>query len=85
MPFQRNRFEGIFNTGFFSQFFCFLFFSRVTTQSNNLPCFFSLQASISQRDIWDIQHKINNMPRKVIGYKTAKEVYLEHQKEAQNA
>jgi len=24
------------------------------------------------------------MPRKILGYKTAKEVYLEHQKEAQN-
>ena len=41
-------------------------------------------AKYSQRDIWNIQHKINNMPRKILGYKTAKEVYLEHQKEAQN-
>lgn len=42
-------------------------------------------ARFSQRDIWDIQHKINNLPRKVLDFKTAKEVYLEHQKEAQNA
>lgn len=38
----------------------------------------------SKEDIWHIQHKINNMPRKVLGFKTAKEVFLEHQKEAQN-
>ena len=42
-------------------------------------------AQYEQREIWDIQHKLNNMPRKVLGFKTAKEVYLSHQKEAQNA
>jgi IS30 family transposase len=39
----------------------------------------------SQREIWDIQHKINNKPRKILGYKTAKEVFLEMQKEANYA
>lgn len=39
----------------------------------------------SQEDIWDIQHTINNMPRKVLGFKTAKEVFLQYQKEANNA
>lgn len=39
----------------------------------------------SQRDIWDIQHLINGKPRKILGFKTAKEVYLENRKEAKNA
>lgn len=42
-------------------------------------------ASYSQEDIWNIQHKLNDMPRKVLNYKTAKEVFLEKQKEAMYA
>lgn len=39
----------------------------------------------SQREIWDIQHLINGMPRKILGYRTAREVYLENQQEALHA
>lgn len=39
----------------------------------------------SQREIWDIQHLINGKPRKILGYKTAREVYLENRQEAMNA
>ena len=39
----------------------------------------------SQKEIWDIQHKINDMPRKVLGYQTAKEVFMTMQKEATDA
>jgi IS30 family transposase len=42
-------------------------------------------AHYSQRDIWDIQHTINDTPRKILGYKTATEVFLQHQKEAVDA
>lgn len=42
-------------------------------------------ASYSDREIWDIQHKINSMPRKILNFRTAREVYLQHQKEALNA
>lgn len=41
-------------------------------------------ATYNQQDIWDIQHKINDMPRKVLGFKTAKEVYLTRQEETLN-
>ena len=36
----------------------------------------------SQREIWDIQHLINGKPRKILGYRTAREVYLENRQEA---
>jgi len=39
----------------------------------------------SQREIWDMQHLINGKPRKILGYKTAREVYLENRQEAMNA
>ena len=39
----------------------------------------------SQREIWDIQHAINNMPRKILGFKTAKEVFIHNQKEVLHA
>ena len=42
-------------------------------------------AAYSDREIWDIQHKINNKPRKILGYQTAKEVFEQHQKEAFHA
>jgi len=42
-------------------------------------------ADYSQREIWDIQHWMNDLPRKILGFKTAKEIYLQHQKEAANA
>jgi IS30 family transposase len=38
----------------------------------------------SQREIWDIQHKINGKPRKILGYQTAKEVFEHKQKEIVN-
>lgn len=39
-------------------------------------------ARFTNRDIWDIQHKLNNRPRKVLGYKTAKEVFTYYQQQA---
>ncbi len=36
-------------------------------------------AQYSKRDIWDIQHTLNNKPRKILGYHTAKEVFEQHQ------
>lgn len=39
-------------------------------------------ASFTNRDIWNIQHKLNNKPRKVLGYKTAKEVFAYYQQQA---
>ena len=39
-------------------------------------------AAYSDREIWDIQHKINNKPRKILGYQTATEVFEQYQKEA---
>jgi transposase, IS30 family len=39
----------------------------------------------TKREIWDMQHLINGMPRKILGYKTAREVYLHNQQEAQYA
>lgn len=39
----------------------------------------------SQKDIWDIQHKINNKPRKILGYKTATEMFIKYQEEALHA
>lgn len=42
-------------------------------------------ADYTQREIWDIQHWMNELPRKVLGFKTAKEVYIEHQQEALHA
>ena len=42
-------------------------------------------SKFSQREIWDMQHLINGMPRKILGYKTAREVYLANRKEAMNA
>lgn len=42
-------------------------------------------AQYTQRDIWDIQHTINDKPRKILGYKTAREVFLSYQKEALRA
>ena len=39
-------------------------------------------AAYSDREIWDIQHKINAKPRKVLEFQTAKEVFEKHQKEA---
>lgn len=39
-------------------------------------------ANYSDREIWDIQHRINGKPRKILGYQTAKEVFEHHQKEA---
>jgi transposase, IS30 family len=38
----------------------------------------------SRREIWDMQHRINGKPRKILGYRTAKEVYLQNRQEAQN-
>lgn len=40
-------------------------------------------ARYSSRDIWDIQHKLNNKPRKILGYHTAKEVFEHHHLTAQ--
>lgn len=42
-------------------------------------------ATYTDREIWDIQHTINGLPRKVLGYRTAKEVFESHQKEALRA
>ena len=42
-------------------------------------------AAYSEQEIWDIQHLINNKPRKILGYRTATEAYLQHQKEARDA
>lgn len=42
-------------------------------------------AAYSDGDIWDIQHKINGKPRKILGYRTAKEVFEQCQKEALHA
>ena len=39
-------------------------------------------ARLTDRDIWNIQHKLNNKPRKVLGYKTAKEVFAYYQQQA---
>ena len=39
-------------------------------------------ARFTNRDIWNIQHKLNNKPRKVLGYKTAKEVFTYYQQQA---
>lgn len=39
----------------------------------------------TQREIWDIQHLINGKPRKILNYKTAREVYLTNRQEASNA
>lgn len=39
-------------------------------------------ARFTDRDIWNIQHKLNNKPRKVLGYKTAKEVFAYYQQQA---
>ena len=36
----------------------------------------------SQKDIWDIQHRINGTPRKILGFKTAKEVFSTYKEEA---
>lgn len=36
----------------------------------------------SRREIWDMQHRINNKPRKILGYRTAREALEQHQKEA---
>ena len=38
----------------------------------------------SQKDIWDIQHRINDTPRKILDFKTAREVFTMYQKEALN-
>lgn len=40
-------------------------------------------AQYSKREIWDIQHTLNNKPRKILGYHTAKEVFEQHQLTAQ--
>ena len=42
-------------------------------------------AAYTEREIWDIQHKLNGKPRKILGYKTATEVFTQHQKEALHA
>jgi hypothetical protein len=42
-------------------------------------------SAYSKEDIWDIQHKINSKPRKILGYRTTTEVFLEKQKEVRNA
>ena len=42
-------------------------------------------SKFSQRDIWDIQHTINGLPRKILGFKTAREVFLESQQEVPRA
>ena len=42
-------------------------------------------AAYSDREIWDIQHKLNSKPRKILGYQTAKEVFEHCQKEALHA
>ena len=39
-------------------------------------------ARFTNQDIWNIQHKLNNKPRKVLGYKTAKEVFTYYQQQA---
>jgi transposase, IS30 family len=39
----------------------------------------------TQREIWDMQHTINGKPRKILGYKTAREVYLQNRQEALSA
>ena len=39
-------------------------------------------ARFTDRDIWNIQHILNNKPRKVLGYKTAKEVFAYYQQQA---
>jgi transposase for insertion sequence element IS4351 len=39
-------------------------------------------ARFTNQDIWNIQHKLNNRPRKVLGYKTAKEVFTYYQQQA---
>ena len=38
-------------------------------------------AAYSVREIWDIQHKINGKPRKILGYRTAKELFEQYQEE----
>ncbi|NCD23938.1 MAG: IS30 family transposase [Spartobacteria bacterium] len=38
-------------------------------------------AAYTDREIWDIQHKLNGKPRKILGYQTAKEVFEHYQKE----
>lgn len=38
-------------------------------------------ASFTDRDIWNIQHNLNNKPRKVLGYKTTKEVFEYYQQQ----
>lgn len=39
-------------------------------------------SNYTQQQIWQIQHLINGKPRKILGYKTAKEVFETYQKEA---
>jgi len=39
----------------------------------------------SQEDIWDIQHWMNNLPRKILGFKSAKELFIQHQTGALHA
>lgn len=41
-------------------------------------------SKFSQKDIWDIQHLINGKPRKILGYKTATEMFIKYQEEALN-
>lgn len=36
----------------------------------------------TDQDIWNIQHKLNGKPRKILGYQTAREVFEHYQKEA---
>jgi IS30 family transposase len=42
-------------------------------------------SNYTQQQIWQIQHLINGKPRKILGYKTAKEVFETYQKEALHA
>jgi len=42
-------------------------------------------AKFSQEDIWNIQHTINGTPRKILGYKMAREVFEENQQQALEA